>query len=243
MYSLTALPSSSRAAPAKNRRLSTTTGTSSIAAPTGLPAFWLSSRPISSTRASIASASFRSAPDRSAGVAEPQAGNALSAAWTARSTSSAPLFGTRAITWSLAGLITSSVSPDAESAHSPPMNCLYVLTRSSVSVIGRALLARGGAFPARAASIAVATSYVTPQRNFVPAVAPHGLPPASAGQGQSAQEHAGGRSERNRVRRRPADHAIAAARPAPEPAGIHRERKAIGMTDREDEGADEQARL
>src|SRR5436190_3774321 len=135
MYSLAALPSSSRAAPAKKRRLSTTTGTSSIAAPTGLPALRLSSRPISSPRASIASASLRRAFDRSPGVAAPHAGNAFAAAWTARSTSSAALLGTFAITWSLAGLITSSVSPDALSAHSPPMNCWYVLTASSVSVM------------------------------------------------------------------------------------------------------------
>ena len=35
-----------------------------------------------------------------------------------------------------AGFSTSSVSPDAESTHSPPMNCWYVLTRSRTSVIG-----------------------------------------------------------------------------------------------------------
>ena len=48
MYSLAALPSITRAAPAKKRRLSTTTGISSIAAPTGLPAFFDSRRPSSS---------------------------------------------------------------------------------------------------------------------------------------------------------------------------------------------------
>ena len=89
MYSLAALPSITRAAPAKKRRLSTVTGISSIAAATGLPAFFDSRRPSSSARASSPSASFRRARLRSAGVVCCQVSKAVAAASTARSTSSA----------------------------------------------------------------------------------------------------------------------------------------------------------
>ena len=123
MYSLAALPSMTRAAPAKKRRLSTTTGISSIAAPTGLPAFFDSRRPSSSARASMASASLSSIPLRSAGVVCRQVSKAVAAAFAARSTSSAPDAWTLAMTLPSAGFSTSSVSPDAESTHSPPMNC------------------------------------------------------------------------------------------------------------------------
>ena len=88
MYSVAASPSGMRAAPAKKRNRSTHTVISSIAAPTGLPAFWLSSRPSSSARASRASAIFRRSSERSWGVVFFHVANALSAAFTARSTSS-----------------------------------------------------------------------------------------------------------------------------------------------------------
>src|SRR5258706_362732 len=102
-YSLAALPSITRAAPAKNRRLSTTAGTSSMAAPTGLPTFRDSSRPSSSARASIASASFRSIRLRSCGVVYCQVSNAAAADSTARSTSSSSDAGTEAMTVPSAG--------------------------------------------------------------------------------------------------------------------------------------------
>ena len=111
MYSLAALPSITRAAPAKKRRLSTMTGISSIAAPTGLPALRLSRRPSSSARASIASASLSRARLRSWGVVCCHVSNALAAALTARSTSSGPEAWTWAITWPLAGFSTSRVWP------------------------------------------------------------------------------------------------------------------------------------
>ena len=57
-----------RAAPAKNRNRSAQTAISSMAAPTGLPALALSSRPSSSALASIASAILSISSERSCGV-------------------------------------------------------------------------------------------------------------------------------------------------------------------------------
>src|SRR3954451_8789604 len=133
-YSLTALPSITRHAPAKKRNRSTLTAISSIAAWTGLPAFWLSRRPNSSARDSRASAIFSSIRLRSCGVVCRHVSNADAAAFAARSTSSLPDAGVCATTSPVAGFSTSSVSPDAASTNSPPMNCWYVFTRSSVSV-------------------------------------------------------------------------------------------------------------
>ena len=113
-----------RAAPAKKRNRSAQTPISSMAAPTGLPAFALSSRPSTSALASRASATLSSSSDRSCGVVFFQVSNAVAAAATARSTSSVELAGTLAMTWSLAGLMTSAVRPSAASTNSPPMNCL-----------------------------------------------------------------------------------------------------------------------
>ena len=122
-YSVAARPSGTRAAPAKNRNRSTQVRISSIAAPTGLPAFWLSSRPISSAAASSESAILSRIRLRSCGVVFFQVAYACSAALTARSTSSAALPGTLAITWPVAGFSTSMVSPEAASTKEPPMNC------------------------------------------------------------------------------------------------------------------------
>jgi hypothetical protein len=113
---------------------------SSIAAPTGLPALADSRRPISSAAASSESAIFSSSRLRSWGVVSFHVANACSAASTARSTSSLDDPGTLAMTSPLAGFSTSMVSPDAASTKSPPMNCWYVFTRSSVSVTGGDLL-------------------------------------------------------------------------------------------------------
>src|SRR5919204_6726247 len=133
MYSPVDLPSSTRAAPAKKRRLSTHTGISSFAYESGLPTFRDSSSASSSACSSIRSASFSSSSARSAGVESSHAGSAAFAAATARSTSSAPQRGTSAITSSVAGLMTSIVSPEAASTHSPPMNTCWVETVTPTS--------------------------------------------------------------------------------------------------------------
>src|SRR5256885_1257322 len=121
MYSPADLPSSTRAAPAKKRRLSAQTGSSSFAYDSGLPTFCDSSSASSSAWSSIAAASLSSASARSPGVVSSHAGSAFLAAWTARSTSSAVAAGTSAITSPVAGFRTSIVSPPAESTHSPPI--------------------------------------------------------------------------------------------------------------------------
>ena len=73
MYSPADLPSSTRAAPAKNRKWSELGGSSSEAVrPIGLPVSRHSTRVISSARASIASAILSSASERSCGVVCPQ---------------------------------------------------------------------------------------------------------------------------------------------------------------------------
>src|SRR5581483_4814872 len=133
MYSPADLPSRLRAAPAKKRRLSAENGISSREAISGLPTFRDSSCASSSAFSSSTSASLWRSSDRSFGVASSHAGSALAAASTARSTSSAPHRGTSAIVSPVAGLITSIVSPEAASTHSPPMKHLYV---SVVVLIG-----------------------------------------------------------------------------------------------------------
>ena len=81
MYSPAALPSSTRAAPAKNRSWSTIGGISSLAVSAcGLPVFSDSSAISSSALASIASANFSRACCRSLGVVRPHSSNAVSAA-------------------------------------------------------------------------------------------------------------------------------------------------------------------
>ena len=73
MYSPAARPSSTRAAPAKNRIWSTIGGISSLAVSAhGLPVFCASSRTSSSARASMASAICSSARWRSLGVVSRQ---------------------------------------------------------------------------------------------------------------------------------------------------------------------------
>src|SRR5690242_12735223 len=125
MYSPADLPSSWRAAPAKKRRLSAENGISSRDAISGLPTFSDSSCASSSACSSMTSASLCRSSERSFGVFSSQSGSAAFAASTARSTSSAEQFGTSAITSPVAGAITSIVSPDALSAHPPPINAWY----------------------------------------------------------------------------------------------------------------------
>src|SRR5436190_8908567 len=133
MYSPAALPSSCRAAPAKNRRLSAENGISSREAISGLPTFSDSSCASSSAFSSITSASLCRSSDRSFGVFSSHSGSTAFAASTARSTSFAPQRGTSAITSPVAGAITSIVSPDALSAQSPPMKALYAVFVALIS--------------------------------------------------------------------------------------------------------------
>src|SRR5664279_3570053 len=127
MYSPADFPSRLRAAPAKKRRLSAANGISSRDAISGLPTLSDSSCASSSAFASSTSASLWRSSERSFGVASSHAGSAVFAAVTARSTSSALQRGTSAIVSPVAGLITSIVSPDAASTHSPPTKFLYAV--------------------------------------------------------------------------------------------------------------------
>ncbi len=124
MYSPADWPSRCRAAPAKKRRLSAENGISSRDAISGLPTFSDSSCASSSACSSITSASLCRSSERSFGVESSHSGSAFLAASTARSTSSALQLGTSAIVSPVAGLITSIVSPEAASTHSPPTKFL-----------------------------------------------------------------------------------------------------------------------
>jgi hypothetical protein len=107
--------------------LSTIAGSSSsLKACSGLPAFADSSSAISSPCSSIASASLSSAVERSAGVVRPHVSNAVRAAFTARSTSSAVESGACAISSPVAGLRTADVRPSAGSTNSPSTKFLSV---------------------------------------------------------------------------------------------------------------------
>ena len=133
-YSPAALPSTTRAAPAKKRTLSTVNSTSKSAVPFGLPTFCCSRSESVSVSFSIASAKAYNAFDRSCGVDCDQVSNAARAAATARSTSEASPLGTCAISSSVAGLMTEAVSPLAASAHPPSMNICW---RGAVRVMAR----------------------------------------------------------------------------------------------------------
>src|SRR3954453_755427 len=135
MYSPADLPSSTRAAPAKKRRLSTENGISSRDAISGLPTFSDSSCASSSACSSITSASACSSSERSFGVFSDHVGHAAFAAATARSTSSAEQRGTVATTSPVAGAITSIVSPDALSANSPPISTWYEVAVALISCL------------------------------------------------------------------------------------------------------------
>src|SRR6059058_4690635 len=137
MYSPADWPSRCRAAPAKKRRLSAENGISSREAMSGLPTFSDSSCASSSVCSSITSASRCSSSERSFGVLSSHPGSTFFAASTARSTSSALHRGTSAITSPVAGAITSIVSPETLSAHSPPMNALYAVFVALMSCLLR----------------------------------------------------------------------------------------------------------
>src|SRR5262245_61857671 len=142
MYSPALLPSSRRAAPAKKRRLSEQTGSSSRAYASGLPTLRDSISASSSVCSSIRSASFSRISARSPGVVSSHSGSAAFAASIAASTSSAPQRGTSAITSSVAGFSTSIVSPEAASVHAPPTRICVVTGASSVFCAENAGLAR-----------------------------------------------------------------------------------------------------
>ena len=120
MYSPAALPSMQRAAPAKKRRLSAITGSSSReTARIGLPALSASKRASSSPCCSSIAASASSACERSAGVRCDQSSNARRAAATARSTSSTSEIGAFHSSWPVAGLSTAMRSSPSPAAGSP----------------------------------------------------------------------------------------------------------------------------
>ena len=119
-YSPAARPSSTRAAPAKNRIWSTIGGSSSdIVIAIGLPVFSHSAATISSPRASMASAMRSSARCRTDGVTSRHSSKARAAADIARSTSAASEIGAVAKTSPVLGSTSSLLRPAAVSTYSP----------------------------------------------------------------------------------------------------------------------------
>src|SRR4030095_3873558 len=122
MYSAVALPSSTRAAPAKKRIWSPMGPISSDKVREyGLPVFSDSMPTSSSASASIRSASFNRKRWRSLGVVHRYVSNAAPAAWKAASMSAGPELGEVAYTSPVEGLMMSNVSPDAAGRSSPSM--------------------------------------------------------------------------------------------------------------------------
>lgn len=116
MYSPADRPSSSRAAPAKNRIWSTIGAISSVRVRArGFPVLRHSASAISSARASTASAILSSSFCRADGVASRQTGKAAAAAAIAASTSVAPDRGEDAYTSPVTGSVTSRRRPSATS--------------------------------------------------------------------------------------------------------------------------------
>src|SRR5579872_3725855 len=120
MYSPALRPSSTRAAPAKNRIWSTAGGISSLAiSARGLPVLRHSASISSSARVSKASAIFSSARLRSDGVVSRHDSNAVAAALSAVSTSRDPETGARVYASPVPGSTTSLVRPSAVSTYLP----------------------------------------------------------------------------------------------------------------------------
>jgi hypothetical protein len=121
IYSPVARPSSTRAAPAKNRIWSTMGGSSSLMVSAfGLPVFSASTSTSFWAFCSIVSAIRSRYRIRSLGVVSRQtSSNALFAAWSAASTSSGPDSGAVAYTSPVEGLITSVVWPLLAGTSSP----------------------------------------------------------------------------------------------------------------------------
>ena len=216
MYSPAARPSRQRAAPAKKRRLSAITGISSfvhrldrLARVQRLQARDLLAVLLDQRRRAPA-APARAAPGSSCD----QPSNALRAARTARSTSSAVEIGARASSSPVAGLRTASVSP-SEATGSPSMKLLrvvYLWSPSSVSFLGVGVgsRARGslirvdrvaGAAAAPSAS-ATAGWVISPRRTFRPSAQARGCAPERALDAVLGQlDHVRQRRVRERVRR------------------------------------------
>ena len=134
MYSPAERPSSSRAAPAKNRIWSTAGGiSSSRVSCTGLPVLRDSAATSSSARCSNASAMRSRARCRSAGVVSRQVSNAAAAAAIARSTSSGPDSGAVPYASPVDGSIRSIVRPSAP-GDSAPATTLPISTLDSVVI-------------------------------------------------------------------------------------------------------------
>src|SRR4029453_19156746 len=122
MYSAVALPSSTRAAPAKKRIWSSIgTISSDKVSEYGLPVFSDSRATSSSALASMRSASCNKKRWRSLGVVHRYVSNAVAAAWKAASMSSEPELGEVAYTSPGDGLMMSNVSPDSAGRSSPSM--------------------------------------------------------------------------------------------------------------------------
>src|SRR5665213_4402616 len=120
MYSPAALPSSTRAAPAKKRIWSTIGGSSSDSvSASGFPVFRDSAATISSARASMASAMRSSARCLTDGVASRQISKPRSAARIARSTSAASDTGAVANTSPVLGSTMPLVTPASVSTYAP----------------------------------------------------------------------------------------------------------------------------
>src|SRR5262249_630261 len=120
MYSPALLPSSSRAAPAKNRMWSTMIGSSSRAYDSGLPTFADSISASSSAFSSSTRASASRSSERSPGVVSSHPGKAAFAASTAASTSSAEHRGTTPSPSPVAGVSTSLGWREAACTQLPP---------------------------------------------------------------------------------------------------------------------------
>ncbi len=119
-YSPAAVPSRMRACAAMKRMLSLANGRSElIDSFNGLPVWLVSISPSLCRSLSRRSASFRRRALRSPGVVRDHLPNALRAAFTARSTSSAVPFGTLPTAFSVAGLITSARCREADSTSLP----------------------------------------------------------------------------------------------------------------------------
>ena len=109
MYSPATGPCMLRTAPAKKRKQSEIAGISSCSTRIlGLPQFSASSVANASASRSMASASFNSSAERSAGVVRDQDWNAFAAAFTAASTCAGEASGRVTIVSSVLGLITAS---------------------------------------------------------------------------------------------------------------------------------------
>src|SRR5262249_32678866 len=129
-----------RAAPAKNRKESTTPGISSCSTRMrGLPQLSASNVAKASASFSMASASLSSRPERSAGVVRDQALKAAVAAFTAASTCATEASGTVTMVSSVLGLITSSGASVPATNFAPTNIFVSSMDSSTYGVVCRLL--------------------------------------------------------------------------------------------------------